>query len=195
MENKLSRSLRAFLNTNQLENKVGMEEEMRETDTWTIKGDPNLLSGLVKGATKELLVAPGTKGLVTAKADPDSAKKGGLEAGEPIVEYHAHFFFVTDNPQKFNTPPRNNSLIYRLGFLRQFMIDTPKYRGLGDDENLAIYADASKVGSEARVAPRRSCQPNSEVRHVVKDGKLHLVLVATEQIGDCEEVLRGVRSF
>ncbi|KAH7729243.1 PHD finger protein [Aphelenchoides avenae] len=148
VENKLSRSLRIFVNSHQHHD----------------KGDVHLLDALVRDATKELIVAPAIKGLV-------ATKKGGFQAGEPITEYRAHLHFVTDNLERFNVAPKNGLI----------------YRGLGDDEKLAIYADASKASSEARSA-RRSCQPNAKIRHAIKDGRLHLLLVATEPIDETEEI-------
>lgn len=43
------------------------------------------------------------------------------------------------------------------------------------------------MGSAARFA-RRSCKPNTEIKHAVQDGRLHIFLVAIENIDFSAEV-------
>ncbi|XP_067932021.1 inactive histone-lysine N-methyltransferase 2E-like isoform X2 [Watersipora subatra] len=51
---------------------------------------------------------------------------------------------------------------------------------------MQICMDATSFGNEARFV-RRSCAPNSEVRHLIEKGKIHLVLFAVKDIADgCE---------
>jgi SET domain-containing protein len=52
---------------------------------------------------------------------------------------------------------------------------------------MAVAVDARKIGSPARFA-RRSCHPNTQLKHVIRYGKLHLFLVATEDIDFSAEV-------
>uniref|UniRef100_A0A915J4E4 SET domain-containing protein n=1 Tax=Romanomermis culicivorax TaxID=13658 RepID=A0A915J4E4_ROMCU len=66
------------------------------------------------------------------------------------------------------------------------------YRGLqkGDGSlspKLDLCVDARFKGTDARFI-RRSCQPNTQVKHVIKDGELHLLIISTELIESATEV-------
>lgn len=55
------------------------------------------------------------------------------------------------------------------------------FSGFGATPELAVALDARKIGSTARFA-RRSCHPNTRLKHVIRYGKLHVFLVAAEDI-------------
>jgi len=50
-----------------------------------------------------------------------------------------------------------------------------------------ISIDCRKYGNEARFV-RRSCKPNSEIRHIISGGKLLVYIVATQSISTEEEI-------
>lgn len=50
------------------------------------------------------------------------------------------------------------------------------------------------MGSAARFA-RRSCKPNTVVRHAIQDGRLHVFLVAAENIDFSAEVRFLLNTF
>lgn len=76
-------------------------------------------------------------------------------------------------------------LLFFVFKLYNFYIIKTIFSGLG--ENNAVLIDASKMGSAARFS-RRSCKPNTEIKHAIQDGRLHIFLVAIENIDFSAEV-------
>ncbi|KAI1726215.1 PHD-finger domain-containing protein [Ditylenchus destructor] len=134
----------------------------------TNKGQPELQPLKQAAFTRSMFVAPNVKGLVATKAIPQ---------GSPVIEYSGCFSLLseTGNKEKAMSQNKQNVTLIYSGFSTD-----------GDTSN-KIFVDASKVGSAARYA-RRSCKPNTDIRHVIHEGKLHLLLIATEDIDFSGEV-------
>ncbi|MFH4979138.1 hypothetical protein AB6A40_005847 [Gnathostoma spinigerum] len=75
----------------------------------------------------------------------------------------------------------------RLGSVLPFVAVYSELRVDNNDESTCICIDARRFGSCFRYA-RRSCRPNTKLQHVVVDGKLHFIGVATEDIERGDEV-------
>ncbi|KAF6018882.1 KMT2E [Bugula neritina] len=57
----------------------------------------------------------------------------------------------------------------------------------GKWDGLDICVDATSLGTEARFV-QRSCSPNAEVRHIIENGQVHLVIFSTKEISGGSEV-------
>ncbi|KAI1732700.1 PHD-finger domain-containing protein [Ditylenchus destructor] len=135
----------------------------------TVKGKPELLQQLREDSfARQMFVAASVEGLVATKEIPQ---------GNPVIEYSGCFSLMSEigNKDKAMSQNKQNAALIYCGFSTD-----------GDTSN-KIFVDATKVGSAARFA-RRSCKPNTDIHHVIHEGKLHLLLVATEDIDFSGEV-------
>ncbi|XP_013399899.1 histone-lysine N-methyltransferase 2E isoform X2 [Lingula anatina] len=94
-----------------------------------------------------------------------------IAANKAIMEFRGIFMLR----QQFD---KDDTFFKRL---YPFVLFYPKFEGLD------ICVDAGACGNDARFV-RRSCHPNTEVRHLVENGKLHLFLYSVTHIAKGAEI-------
>ncbi|KAK6024766.1 SET domain protein [Ostertagia ostertagi] len=110
---------------------------------------------------KRMFVAPDIEGLVSTEA---------IKQDDVIMEYVGHVCLPDECPGRL-----------QRGALQPYCV---LYNGLG--QNL-LCIDARRQGSEARFA-RRCCRSNSTLKHVLLNGCIYVMLVASERIEKGTEV-------
>ncbi|XGW25734.1 hypothetical protein V3C99_006830 [Haemonchus contortus] len=110
---------------------------------------------------KRMFVAPDIEGLVSTEA---------IKQDDVIMEYVGHVCLPDECPGRL-----------QRGALQPYCV---LYNGLG--QNL-LCIDARRQGSEARFA-RRCCRSNSTLKHVLLNGSIYVMLVASERIEKGTEV-------
>lgn len=110
---------------------------------------------------KRMFVAPDIEGLVSTEA---------IKQDDVIMEYVGHVCLPDECPGRL-----------QRGALQPYCV---LYNGLG--QNL-LCIDARRQGSDARFA-RRCCRSNSTLKHVLLNGCIYVMLVASERIEKGTEV-------
>ncbi|VDM61248.1 unnamed protein product [Angiostrongylus costaricensis] len=110
---------------------------------------------------KRMFVAPDVEGLVATES---------IKQDDVIMEYVGHVCLPDECPGRL-----------QRGALQPFCV---LYNGLG--QNL-LCIDARRQGSDARFA-RRCCRSNSTLKHVLLNGCIYVMLVASEKIDKGTEV-------
>ncbi|WKY08629.1 hypothetical protein Q1695_007842 [Nippostrongylus brasiliensis] len=110
---------------------------------------------------KRMFVAPDIEGLVSTEA---------IKQDDVIMEYIGHVCLPDECPGRL-----------QRGALQPYCV---LYNGLG--QNL-LCIDARRQGSDARFA-RRCCRSNSTLKHVLLNGCIYVMLVASERIEKGTEV-------
>jgi hypothetical protein len=116
------------------------------------------------------VVAPGVDGVVS---------KNEIRANEPIFEYKASLSLLGERGAHILPSRFFGNVVYNVQY--------------DSNANELIFADASRHSDVFSAKVRKSCRPNSELRHFVgkdHDGEetLRLFVVAREPIEQCTEI-------